>query len=146
MARKIFVNLPVKDLDRTVSFFKELGFEFNPQFTDEKAACMIISEESYIMLLVEPFFKTFTGKEIADTSKTTEVITCLSADSKTEVDKLADKALASGGRPFREPKDHGFMYERSFQDPDGHLWEVMWMDVAAIPENAHVSEVTISNN
>jgi predicted lactoylglutathione lyase len=146
MARKIFVNLPVKDLNRSVAFFTQLGFEFNPQFTDEKATCMIISEDSYIMLLVEEFFKTFTTKDIADSSKTTEVITCLSADSRQEVDDLVKKAIAAGGKTYRDPQDHGFMYGHAFQDPDGHLWEVMWMDAAVVGQTEHISEATIANN
>lgn len=132
MATKIFVNLPVKDLNKTMGFFTKLGYKFNPQFTDEKAACMIISEDIYAMLLVEEFFKTFTKKDIADASKTTEVITCLSAESRQDVDDLVKKAAEAGGTIHKEPQDHGFMYEHGFQDLDGHLWEIMWMDPAAI--------------
>ncbi len=132
MSKKIFVNLPVKDLARSVAFFTGLGFSFNPQFTDDKAACLVISEEIFAMLLREPFFRTFTTKEITDTATSTEVILALSLDSREEVDALADRALAAGGRHFNDPSDQGFMYSRSFQDPDGHLWEVLHLDPAAV--------------
>jgi predicted lactoylglutathione lyase len=127
MPRQLFVNLPVKELDRSVKFFTALGFEFNPQFTDENATCMIIGQDCYAMLLVEKFFATFTDKPIADATKGVEVINAIALDSREEVDAMGDKALASGGSPFAEPKDYGFMYQRSFQDPDGHLWEVFYM-------------------
>ena len=132
MARKIFVNLPVKDLDRSMTFFKALGFAFNAQFTDETAACMAISDDIYAMLLTHEKFKQFTPKAIADAGKTSEVLTCLSAENKDEVNKMADAALKAGGRKHLEPQDYGFMYLRSFQDLDGHIWEVMWMDPAAV--------------
>ena len=131
MATQIFVNLPVKDLDKSVTFFTKLGYTFNPQFTDENATCMIISETIYVMLLVEKFFKTFTPKEIADTTKSVESIICLSADSREEVDALISKAVEAGGTTYKEPQDHGFMYGHSYQDLDGHLWEVMYMDMEA---------------
>jgi len=127
-ARKIFVNLPVKDLQRTKAFFEKLGFTYNAQFTDDKAACMIISEEAYVMLLTEPFFQTFTKKQIADTQRASEGLFCLSCDSRAEVDQLVETALESGGSRAMDPQDHGFMYGWSFYDPDGHHWEVMWMD------------------
>ena len=127
-ARKIFVNLPVKDLNKSMTFFKALGFSFNAQFTDETAACMVISDDIYAMLLTHDKFKQFTPKAIADTSKTSEVLTCLSAESKDAVNKMADAALKAGGQRLREPQDYGFMYERSFQDLDGHIWEIMWLD------------------
>lgn len=132
MATKIFVNLPVKDLQRSMHFFSQIGYTFNPQFTDDKAACMVISEDIYTMLLMEPFFKTFTPKEIVDAHKSSEVLIALSCDSREDVDTLVDKALAAGGTAAREPKDHGFMYERSFNDLDGHTWEFFWMDPGAI--------------
>lgn len=132
-ADKIFVNLPVKDLQKTMSFFKAIGFAFNPQFTDEKAACLVISEHIYVMLLVESFFTSFTKKSIPDTTTSSEVILALSAESRAQVDELVSKALASGGKPYNDPVDHGFMYTWSFQDPDGHLWEVMHMDQSAVP-------------
>ena len=127
-ARKIFVNLPVKDLDKSMTFFKALGFTFNAQFTDETAACMVMSDDIYAMLLTHDKFKQFTPKAIADATKSSEVLTCLSAESKEAVNKMADAALKAGGQKLREPQDYGFMYERSFQDPDGHIWEIIWMD------------------
>jgi predicted lactoylglutathione lyase len=129
MSTKIFVNLPVKDLEKSKEFFLKLGYSFNQQFTDEKAASLVISEHIYAMLITEPFFKTFIpNKEIADTAKTKEVLVALSTNSKEEVDELTNKAIAAGGRQFREPEDHGFMYARSFEDLDGHVWEVIWID------------------
>lgn len=130
--RKIFVNLPVRDLQKSMAFFTSLGFEYNRQFTDEKAACMILSEEAFVMLLGEPFFKTFTKREVCDTTRHTEAINALSCASRAEVDALADKALAAGGTAAMPPQDHGFMYGRSFYDLDGHHWEVLWMDPKAI--------------
>ncbi|MEU0833050.1 VOC family protein [Streptomyces sp. NPDC005969] len=132
MNQMIFVNLPVKDLERTKGFFAKLGFSCNPQFTDESTACLVISDTIFAMLLTEPRFKEFTKKDIADASKSTEVIIALSAESRDKVDELVDTALASGGSPANEPVDHGFMYGRSFQDPDHHIWEIMWMDPAAV--------------
>ncbi len=127
MPRQLFVNLPVKDLDRSVRFFTALGFTFNPQFTDENATCMIIGSDCYAMLLVEKFFATFTDKPIADAARSVEVINAIGLDSREDVDAMADKALASGGSAFADPKDYGFMYQRSFQDPDSHLWELFHM-------------------
>ena len=132
-AKQIFVNLPVKDLKRSIDFFTALGFTFNPQFTDENAACLVIGENIYAMLLVDRFFRMFTKKEISDASKTTEVLTALSVDSREKVDQIANKALASGGSLNREPQDHGWMYGRSFQDPDGHIWELLYMDESRLP-------------
>jgi uncharacterized protein len=130
--RKIFVNLPVRDLDRSKDFFANLGFSFNPPFTDDKAACMVVSQEAYVMLLREPFFRTFTKKEICDTTRHTEGLFALSCDSRGEVDELVDKAVANGGGRAMDPIDHGFMYGSSFYDPDGHHGEVLWMDPSAI--------------
>jgi predicted lactoylglutathione lyase len=127
-ARKIFVNLAVRDLKKTKEFFSALGFTFNPKFTDDNAACMIVSDEAFVMLLNQPFFKTFTKREVCDTSKYTEGLLALSCDSRTEVDEMVKKALAAGGQPAMDPQDHGFMYGWSFYDPDGHHWEVFWMD------------------
>ncbi|GAA2984734.1 VOC family protein [Streptomyces fulvorobeus] len=132
MPQMIFVNLPVKDLETTKGFFAKLGFSTNPQFSDETTACLVISDTIYAMLITEPKFKEFTRKEIADAGKSTEVILCLSAESREKVDELADAALAAGGSPANEPMDYGTMYGRSFQDPDHHIWEVMWMDPAAV--------------
>jgi uncharacterized protein len=135
MATKIFVNLAVKDLQRSMEFFRQLGYTFNKQFTDEKAASLVISEDIYAMLITEPFFKTFTpNHEIADTAKAKEVLICLSADSRDAVNDYLEKVLAAGGREFGAAQDHGFMYFRSFEDLDGHVWEIMWMDPAAVKE------------
>ena len=132
MATKIFVNLPVKNLNRAVEFFTKLGFKFNPQFTDENATCMIVGEDIFVMLLVENFFKTFTKKEISDATKSTEVILAITADSREEVDEMINKVIKAGGVEPNEPQDHGWMYGRSFQDVDGHLWEVFYMDSSAV--------------
>ncbi len=126
--RLIFVNLPIKDLKRSTEFFLKLGYTFNPQFTDEKATCMVISESIYAMLLTEPFFKSFIKKEIADTQKSTEVLVALSAESKEEVDQIIDKAIEAGGKENGDKQDMGFMYSRSYEDLDGHIWEYVWMD------------------
>jgi predicted lactoylglutathione lyase len=131
-ARKIFVNLPVKNLNRSKEFFSKLGFEFNPQFSNEQAACMVISENAFVMLLVESFFTTFTAKGICDAAKQTEVINALSCSSRAEVDEIAKRALTSGGKPAQPPQDHGFMYSQSFYDVDDHHWELVWMDPAQI--------------
>jgi predicted lactoylglutathione lyase len=133
MATKIFVNLPVKDLNRSVEFFKKLNFTFNPQFTDENATMMVVSEDISVMLLVEKFFKTFTPKAISDASRNTEVIVSLSAGSREEVDKLANLALQSGGKPSSPTQEMDGMYIRGFEDPDGHLWEVAYMDMSVMP-------------
>lgn len=144
MASQIFVNLPVKDLNRSVEFFTKLGFSFNPQFTDENATCMIVGETNFVMLLVEPFFRTFTKKEMADATKTAEVIVALSADSRNQVNELADKAMAAGATESNEPQEQGFMYSRSFQDLDGHLWEVFYMDVSAFGQSQEGATPDIS--
>ena len=132
--RMIFPNLPVKDLDRSVAFFTELGFSFDPRFTDENATAMIVNDGASVMLLTEPFFASFTSKELVDTTTQVESILALSAESREDVDALADRALEVGGSPAREPMELGFMYGRSFNDPDGHLWEIFWMDPAAIED------------
>jgi predicted lactoylglutathione lyase len=128
MATKIFVNLPVKDLKRSIEFFGKLGFRFNQQFTDETATCMIIADEIFAMLLTEEKFKTFTPKEICDAKKFTEVLVALSYDSRAQVDEMVRKAVAAGGSTYNEPRDHGFMYAHEFQDLDGHIWELFYMD------------------
>lgn len=132
MITNIFVNLPVKDLNKTVEFFTKLGFTFNPLFTDENATCMIVGKDIFVMLLVEKFFKTFTKKEISDTTKNTEAIVALSAQSREEVDQMMEKVLGAGGREARDPQDHGWMYGRSFEDINGHLWEIFYMDESAM--------------
>ena len=133
-SRKIFVNLAVRDLKRSMDFFGKLGFEFNKQFTDEKAACMVVSDEAFVMLLTEPFFKTFTKREICNTKTHTEGLFALSCDSRAEVDEMVKKAVAAGGKHAMDPMDHGFMYGWSFYDIDGHNWEVIWMDPKAIAQ------------
>lgn len=135
MATRIFVNLPVKDLDQSVAFFTKLGFSFNPQFTDEKATCMIIGENIFAMLLVESFFKTFTKKEIANGHKSTEVLLAIDAGSRHEVKDMVSKAIAAGGSTYMDPQDHGWMYQHSFADLDGHQWEILFMDESANPQS-----------
>ena len=130
--RKIFVNLPVRDLPRSMAFFQQLGFTFNPQFTDDTAACMVLSDEGYVMLLTEPKFREFATRPLADARQSTGALFALSCDSRAEVDELVSKAIAAGGSPAKAPFDHGFMYGSSFFDPDGHHWEVFWMDPQAV--------------
>jgi predicted lactoylglutathione lyase len=132
--RKMFVNLPVRDLKKSMAFFSSLGFSFNPKFTDDNAACMIVSDEGFVMLLTEPFFRNFTKRELCDTSRQTEALVALSCSSRPEVDEMLKKAEAAGGRPAMDPQDHGFMYASSFCDLDGHHWEVFWMDPATQQE------------
>lgn len=128
MATRIFVNLPVKDLQRSIAFFTALGYSFNRQFTNENATCMIIDENIYVMLLVEPFFQTFTSKTICDATRQVEVLLCLSCESRAAVDALVARAEAAGGTLPTPPKDHGFMYEHRYQDLDGHVWELVCME------------------
>ena len=135
MATQIFVNMAVKDLDKSVTFFTALGYTFNPQFTNENATCMIISDTIYVMLLTVPFFQTFTNKEIVDARKAVESIICLSADSKGEVNEMVDKAVAAGAIVPNPANDYGFMYQHSFEDLDGHHWEFVWMDPNGAPEH-----------
>ena len=135
MATKIFVNLPVKDLKKSIEFFTRLGYSFNPQFTDETATCMIISEDIYAMLLTHEKFKVFTPKEICDATKSSEVLICLSCDSRQQVDEMVSKAVAAGGTTYNQPQDHGFMYGHGYQDLDGHIWELMWMDPSAVNQS-----------
>lgn len=135
MPSKVFMNLPVKDLKRSVDFFRALGFSFDMQFTDDKAACMVICKDSiYAMLLTEPFFKGFTPKEICDTRSSAEVIIALDAGSRGEVDDMVRKAVAAGASVYMEPADHGWMYQHSFADPDGHQWEIVYMDESSLPQ------------
>ena len=133
MPTQIYVNLPVKDLKKSVDFFTKLGYSFNPQFTDENATCMIVGENIFVMLLVESFFKTFTKKSLCDAAKSTEVLVCLSADSRARVNELVAIAVAAGGTTPMESKDHGFMYQHGFQDLDGHLWELVYMEPGGMP-------------
>ena len=132
MSTKVFVNLPVRDLSRSVGFFTKIGFTPSQQLVDEKAAGMYLTDDIWVMLLTEPFFQTFTANEIADTSRSTEVLVCIGVDSRQEVDTLADRALAAGGKPLNPPVDEDVMYGRSFVDPDGHHWEVTYMDPALL--------------
>lgn len=136
MSRQLYVNLPIRDMERTKAFFTSLGFSFNPQFTNDKGACMVIGEGSCVMLLVEPFFQSFTKKPVADATKSTEAILCLSCASRAEVDDLVRKAVAGGATTPNAPQDHGFMYGHGFADLDGHLWELVYMDPAAAPPQA----------
>ncbi len=133
MATRIFVNLPVKDLPAAKRFWAALGYSFDPRFTNDTGGGLIISDTIFAMLLTEPFFKGFAPGGIADTSKVNEVLIALSFDSREEVDAIVAKAVAAGGRTYSEPKDHGFMYQHGFQDLDGHVWEVFWMDPNASP-------------
>jgi predicted lactoylglutathione lyase len=131
-SKDIFVNLPVRDLTRTVEFFTRLGYTFNPQFTDENATCMIVGTNIYVMLLVEKYFKTFIDKPVVDARTSSEAIIALSAESRDAVNRIVETALAAGARRYGEPKDHGFMYQWGFEDLDGHIWEYIWMDPTAI--------------
>lgn len=127
MDAKIFVNLPIKSLDKSVDFFTKLSFGFNQQFTDETATCMVISDDIFIMLLTEEKFRTFTPNDICDTKKYTEVLVCLSLESRERVDEMVRNAVAAGGTTYSEPQDYGFMYGHGFQDLDGHIWELIYM-------------------
>lgn len=128
MSTKIFVNLPVKNLDASKAFFGALGYTFNPQFTDHTAACMVISDDIFAMLLTEEKFREFTPKAISDAKHSTEVLIALSCESREQVHDLVRRAVAAGGKTYSEPKDYGFMVQHGFEDLDGHIWEVMWMD------------------
>ena len=133
MHKHIFVNLPVKDLQRSRQFFSRLGYEFNEQFSNDAGACLVLGENIFAMLLVESFFQGFTSKPIADATRMTEVLTCLSCDSRDAVDALVEKAVAAGGRAPNPKQDHGFMYGHGFEDLDGHVWELSYMDMSAVP-------------
>jgi len=132
MPKKIFVNLPVKNLDKSIEFLTKLGFTFNPQFTDETATCMNVTEDIFFMLLTEQKFKTFTPKEISDATKFTEVLVSLTCENRVEVDEIVSKAVTAGGKTYNEPQDYGFMYQHGFQDLEGHIWEFFFMDPSAI--------------
>jgi predicted lactoylglutathione lyase len=136
MNKLIFVNLPVKNLPRSRAFFEGLGYHFNPQFSNDQGACLVISDTIHAMLLTEPFFQTFTKKPISDAKKSTEVLICLSCESREEVDSLVGKAVAGGATVPNEKQDHGFMYGHGFEDLDGHVWELMYMDPNAAPPQA----------
>ena len=128
MGNQIYVNLPVQDLKRSTAFFEKLGFTLNPKFSDNRASCVNLGENIYAMLLAEDFFKTFTTKPISDAKQSTEVLVCLSCESRAQVDELVKKAVAAGGRMPRAPQDHGFMYGHGFEDLDGHIWELIFME------------------
>ncbi len=134
MARQIFVNLPVQDLTKAKNFFASLGFTFNSQFTDETAACMVISEDIYAMLLTHAKFKEFTPNPICDANKSTEALVCLSCESRTAVDDTVRQAVAAGGKTYNQPQDHGFMYGHGFQDLDGHIWELIYMEPSGLEQ------------
>jgi len=136
MATQLFLNLPVTDLDKSIAFFTKLGYTFNPQFTDEKATCMIISDTIFVMLLTKPFFQTFTNKRIIDAHTEVECSICLSAESKDAVNEMVAKAEAAGAIIPNPATDYVFMYQHSFADLDGHHWEIMWMDPAGPPQQA----------
>ena len=135
MSTKIFVNLPVKNLNKSIEFFTKLGYRFNPQFTDETATCMIVSEDIYVMLLTHDKFKTFTPNQICDATKSTEVLVCLSCESREHVDELVRKAVAAGGKTYNQAQDHGFMYGHGYQDLDGHIWELIYMVPDAVNQS-----------
>lgn len=136
MHRQIYVNLPVRDVARSKAFFTGLGYGFDARFSNDSALCLVLGENLYAMLLAEPFFQTFTKKPVADARAGTEVLVCLSCESRAEVDTLVAKALAGGGKAPNPPQDHGFMYGHGFEDPDGHVWELMFMDPSAVPPQA----------
>ncbi len=136
MVKQIFINLPVKDLNKTNTFFSGLGFSFNPQFSNEIATCVILGENIFAMLLKEDFFKSFTTKEICDAKKSVEVLNCIQVESREKVDELLTIATASGGKEHREKQDHGWMYARTMEDIDGHIWEIMFADPSAMPQQA----------
>lgn len=131
--QQIFVNLPIQDMGRSQAFFKGMGYSFNPQFTNDMGACMVLGENLFAMLLVKPFFQTFTKKPIADATQSVEVLVCLSCSSRAEVDELVQKAQAGGATVPNPPQDHGFMYAHGFEDLDGHVWELVYMDPNAVP-------------
>ncbi|MGN6396536.1 MAG: VOC family protein [Mucilaginibacter sp.] len=135
MATKVFINLPVKNLAKSKQFFQNLGFSFNPQFTDEKAGCMIVSDSIFVMLLTENYFKSFIDTEVCDAHRSTEVLIALDAASADEVKLFINKAESLGGTIYATPKDHGFMYQHSFADLDGHKWEMAYVDMSNFPQS-----------
>jgi uncharacterized protein len=140
MSTQIFVNLPVKNLQQSIEFFTRLGFNFNPQFTDETATCMIVSENIFVMLLTHEKFQTFIPNAICDATKSTEVLTCLSLESRAKIDEMVREAVVAGGTTYNEPQDHGFMYAHGFQDLDGHIWELVYMEPSAIAQAESTQE------
>lgn len=140
MPKKIFVNLAIGDMQKSQAFFKQLGFSFNPQFTNDQGACMVISDDIYAMLLTRDFFKGFTSKPLVDATKATEVLLCLSCDSRAEVDDLVARAVAAGGTAPRQPQDHGFMYGHGFEDLDGHIWELVYMEPGHVEQSGQTDK------
>ena len=134
METKIFLNLPVKDLEKSIQFFTQLGFSFNPKFTNDQGTCMIIGDKSFAMLLTEEFYKTFTNKAICDASKSSEVLISISVESREKADDIIAKVLKAGGSEYMEAKDYGWMYQRSFLNLDNHHWEVFFMDESQMPQ------------
>ena len=134
METNLYLNLAVKDLNRAISFFKELGFSVNPKFTNEKGACIVIGKNINVMLLVEEFYKTFTDKEICDSKTTSEALISISLESREKVNEMINKAVKAGGTDYKREQDYGWMYQKTFLDPDGHHWEVFYMDESQIPE------------
>lgn len=132
---KVFINLPVKDLEKSKAFYQTLGYTINPQFTDKTGACVVISEDIYSMLLTYDKYNYFVKKDIADANKTSEVINALSTDSREKVDQMMEKVFAAGGKEIRNPEDYGWMYGRAYEDPDGHIWEIFWMDPSHVKES-----------
>ncbi|UPK67259.1 VOC family protein [Chitinophaga filiformis] len=135
MPSKVFINLPVKDLQRSMTFFKNLGFSFNPQFTDEKAGCMVVSDSIFVMLLTETYFKSFIDTQVCDANLETEVLIALDAESSDEVKAFVSKAESLGAKIYAEPKDHGFMYQHSFADLDGHKWELAYVNMSQLSQS-----------
>lgn len=142
MGTNIFINLPVKDIARSVTFFSRLGYKFNPKYSNHNAKCLIIDDNIYVMLLEESFFKSFTEKEIADTSRTTEAIFSITTESREKVDEFMNLTIEAGGTEVMTPIDQGGMYSRSFQDPDGHLWEIFIMEELHVPVYAESDQTT----
>lgn len=143
MTQMIFVNLPVADLAKSMAFYEAIGFTNNPMFTDETAACMVLSDAINVMLLTHAKWSDFTPKAIPDARSSAQVMLALSADSKAAVNGLVDEAVAAGGSADPTPtQDFGFMFGRSFEDPDGHIWETMWMDMSAMPADAPVEDAS----
>ena len=134
MPKAIYINLTVTDLERSTNFFKALGFSLNPQFSNDQAAALVISDSIYAMLHTSESIKRFTKKEIANAKKTTEVLLALQVENREQVDEMMNKVFSAGEKEQREAEDHGFMYARSFEDPDGHIWEVFWMDSSQMPQ------------
>ena len=135
MKSQIFINLPVKDLERSINFYTKMGFTNNPQFSDETAKCMVFSEEIFVMLITHDKFKTFINKPITDVSKTTSALLSISVESLDRVNEISDNAISAGGKEPIEAKDYGFMQQRTIEDPDGHIWEIFYMDMTKFPQN-----------